>query len=454
LAVTAFISPLSYAQAVPDSAPVRSVSASAEIGDAAQNDNSLALLRHMVLTAVERSPQIREADAMTRAARMDTDEAKGARWPRLDVSAASRALDYGGSNVNGDGAAGRVGLTATYNLYDAGRTNSQIQSLEFTELSEAAKVAQIRDSVTYDTVNAYLQVIKQQRIITLYTAHIERLSTLVNKLEQIVTAFVGRRSELTQAITRLGQARDGLASAVATQRENRLVLTRLLGSEALIPVGRQQIPRFQPLTPAQAIPLALDRHPLLLSGAAKVQSLKAAVKTINAAQRPQLDLQATKLSGKDVTGNSTPAQIYLGVKWNAFNGFSGKSAERAALARAESAEERYRQSKIEIEYRIRSAWSEFQTNSERAHTLRSLAQDTDQVRQDYYVQWNDLARRSLLEVLTAENDHLATLVGLTSSEVDQELALARVRFEAGELAQWLVGPPQAVPAFGVTPSVR
>jgi len=64
------------------------------------------------------------------------------------------------------------------------------------------------------------------------------------------------------------------------------------------------------------------------------------------------------------------------------------------------------------------------------------------VRLDYREQWEALGRRTMLEVLTAENEHMSTLVSLASSEVDQHLAATRLRFESGTLVAWMF---EAVP---------
>jgi adhesin transport system outer membrane protein len=125
------------------------------------------------------------------------------------------------------------------------------------------------------------------------------------------------------------------------------------------------------------------------------------------------------------------------LRWSAFQGFSIEAAERAAIERANAAQERLEQAKIEIEYKIKNAWADYQTQSERLKTLPALALETEKVRQDFYAQWNDLGRRTLLEVLTAESEHMSVLLSITSAEVDRELALARVRFEGGELAEWI-----------------
>jgi adhesin transport system outer membrane protein len=61
------------------------------------------------------------------------------------------------------------------------------------------------------------------------------------------------------------------------------------------------------------------------------------------------------------------------------------------------------------------------------------------VRNDYYAQWETLGKRSLLEVLTAENEHVSALTNLATSEFDEQLALVRLRFESGTLAAWLLG---------------
>ena len=46
---------------------------------------------------------------------------------------------------------------------------------------------------------------------------------------------------------------------------------------------------------------------------------------------------------------------------------------------------------------------------------------------------------TLLDVLTAENEHLSTQLSLATSQVDQVIAAVRMRHEAGIFQAWLVG---------------
>ena len=191
---------------------------------------------------------------------------------------------------------------------------------------------------------------------------------------------------------------------------------------------------------------AVNSHPLLASSDAERMALNSSAEAIRAGNYwPTFDIQATKTSGVDIMGYSDPGQMYVSVKWNLFQGFSGRSQEKAVLERAGAAQERYRQTIFEIEYKLDSSWSDYSNQSARVESLKALSVSTEQVRSDYFTQWETLGRRTLLEVLTAENEHFSTLVNLANSELDQQLAMARLRFESGTLATWMFGDGQVIP---------
>jgi len=401
-------------------------------------------LQALVLQAIDRSPSIREAQASWRATEQDVNQSRSALWPRLELSANSGAakLEQG----QGSALSGRVGATVSYNVLDFGKTRKQIEARQLQAFAYQDRVLIARETTTFDTVSAYLQLIKQQRLIRIYEQHIIELKSLVDKLSEIVTVFEGRRSELTQAQTRLGQARDALLSIKARQREFQLVLLRQAGAGA----AGQPLPDTLPAFPASGMSTLIEeaslRHPAVRSARSEAASARALAAETHATQKPQVDLQLNKQTGVDVNGVSSPAQLYLSARWLAFEGFGSKASEQAQLERAQSAEERAAQLLIEIEYNIQSAWADYEAQSSRVQELTQLVKGTAQVRKDYYDQWRELGRRSLLDVLSAENEHLNTKLSLATSEVDQVVALAKMRFVAGTLKEWIVGDDgQAVP---------
>jgi len=399
------------------------------------------LLQQLAGLALMRNPQLRDSESAWYAARMDTEEVKGSRWPRLDVTATSKAKMLG-TNPYGTNPPGRVGLMLTLNLFDGGKTGKQISAKEYQEQVTHARYLQVREQTIFDTATVYLQISKFRKLVALHQQNVERLTALVDKMDQIVRVIAGRRSELTQAMSRLLQAKENRAAAEAKLGEYKVQLLKLIGQENLSLIATGGVPHIDLISPENGFETAKKSHPTLQGAKAEHLSLNDTATAIRRGNYwPTLDFQVSKLSGTDIMGFTDPGQAYINMKWNLFQGFSGRAQEKAVLERANAAQEKYEQALLDIEYKLNSAWTDYQNQHERVDSLRALATNTEQVRNDYYIQWESLGKRSLLEVLTAENEHISTLVNLVSSEHDEQLALAKLRFESGTLANWLFDTP-------------
>jgi adhesin transport system outer membrane protein len=402
-------------------------------------------LQALVLAALERSPGTKVAAANWHASLQSVEEAKGALWPQLEVNANTGAL-----KVEGSGLAQRanLGAVASYNLLDFGRTREQIQGRERHAQSLQAQILAERESTTYQTVLAYLQLVKYDRMIAIYEHHILELQDLVGKLQDIVAVFVGRSSELTQARTRLGQAREGLLTLKAKRREVQLALIKQVGRDSGGRLGEAPLPFFPMEDLGNLVAQGLERHPSVTAARAEVLSLQAQAAEAHAAQQPQVDVQLAKQLGRDVVGIKSPTQLYISAKWAAFQGFGDRAAERALQERANAVEAQINQQQTEIDFNIRAAVADFEAQGQQLDELTELVKATDQVRKDYYDQWKDLGKRSLLDVLTAQSEHLNTLLSLASAQVDRALAVAKARYEAANLKTWLVGQDATALADG------
>lgn len=395
-------------------------------------------VQRLVELALQHSPEIRDAEASWQAAHNDLDEAKGALWPKVDMNGNSAAAKFGKGNPYGNGTYNRVGVTLSYTVSDGGRTIGMISNKEHIEHSAQAKYLLARNKIAFETTNIFLQIAKQQMLIGAYQEYLDRMNLLANNMVEIVKVIPGRRSELTQANTRVMQAEENLFNAQSKKRDNQIELIKLIGEKIKINDIKELDIDIPPL-PLDAALKRAEGHPALLAADADASAAKSLVNVSRASQAPQLEVQASKMTGVDVMGYSDPGQVYFSVKWNAFQGFAGAANERAAISRAVSSDEKFRQTINEIEFKLNSAWADFQTQERRIKNFQLLLVGTDQVRQDYYTQWQVLGRRNLLEVLVAESEHLNTVAGLITGKVDKSIAAAKMYFEAGEMADWMIG---------------
>ena len=396
-------------------------------------------IQHLVELALRHSPEVRDAESAWQAAQNDFEEAKGALWPKVDFNATSAAAKLGkGGNPYGNGTLNRLGATLSYTVFDGGRTSSLIASKQHIAHSIEAKYLLARNKIAFDTSNAFLQIARQQLLIIAYQGHLTQMKKLEKSMIEIVKVMPGRRSEFTQVSARVLQAEENLNNAVSKKRDYQIELIKLVGEKIRIDDVKESEIELEPLSLEVAL-LRAEEHPAIQLADAEVSASKDQVEVSQATQAPQLDLVASKLNGVDQMGYADPGQVYLSVKWNAFQGFSSKANERAALARAESSGEKLRQAVSDVEFKLNAAWADYKTQTLRITNLLILKQGTDQVRQDFFDQWQSLGRRSLLEVLGAESEHLNTVVSLINSQVDQAIAASKMHFESGEMAGWMVG---------------
>lgn len=410
-------------------------------------DPGLAQLRLLVRESVNRSPAIREAQANWRAAEQDALQARAGAWPKLDITAnsGSARLESGGSTGPAN-----LALSATYTVFDFGRLRHQVDARDQQAGALENQFRTVIDGTVYDTANAYLQWIKQTRLNKVYDQHIVELAGLIDKLAATVQVLPGRRSELTQAQTRMAQAQDALAAVQAKQREHQLSLTRLTGLTLTPALSAADLPALPEDTEGLLESVAAQDHPTLRAARAEATAARARLAEIQAGQKPQIDLQASKQTGTDVYGAVSPAQLFVTARWTAFDGGSGRTQSQALLERARSADERAEQLALDIRFNVLAAKADFEVQTRRIGLLRQLIPGTDQVRKDYFDQWRELGRRTLLDVLTAETEHLNTRLSLVASEVDQTLALLRMRHEAAGLRVLLLDDNGQTPS-GASP---
>lgn len=384
--------------------------------------------------AVMRSPSLQQAQAEWDAAREDVSEAKGQRWPQIDVGANSRAATLGGGS---DAYASRQGvsLNMTTNVFDWGRISNTIDSREHLATAASKKYIADLESLAFDVCSNISEREKNVRVVRISQQYVDRMTTLVNMLNEIVLVDRGRASELTQARARLLEAEASRDAAMARMRDIEIHLSKLIGAQPVaLPDNRDWA-----MAPADADALlgAVREHPSLLQAEAEAEAAELHAEALKAGQKPQLDWVVNKSTAKDALGREQSWQTMVTVSWPLFRGGSMRAAQSAASLRAVAERQRKAQQTMDLEYDIRTADENARTFLARADLYRTLTAETDRVRKAFFEQWYHLGRRTLLDVLIAESDHNTNRVNEVNSRYDGYLAILRGYNRAGLLGAWL-----------------
>jgi len=116
-----------------------------------------------------------------------------------------------------------------------------------------------------------------------------------------------------------------------------------------------------------------------------------------------------------------------------FDGNTLKSSERAALERANAALERKEETVRQLTDDIKQRYSQAVRNLARAEEYVSLLEINQKVRDDFFVQWVALGRRSLFELLAIEAEQFSLDTVYFTTLYDGMAGIAFLRATAGEL---------------------
>lgn len=383
------------------------------------------------------SPALKSYIAQGDAAEASVDEAKGQRWPQVDVSAASATKEFGSGTKNYEyqGNTPSLGVSVATNLIDFGQTSRTIESREERVTSARQSVQAQREDLAMQVTNALIEWNKQQHVISISKQYLARMADLTKMLSGIVQSDAGRRSELTQAKGRLLQAQSYLENAESRARDVEITLNRLMGnSRVTLPASDNWALSFGDLNRQLA---SLDVHPLILRASAEERAAFKEAEAIKASGLPKLNWTVSKNTREDQLGRQQAWQTGLNVSWGLFRGGSTNAQEIAAIKRAEASRQQVQEQRRDLENRVRAANQNAHSTAERATLYKNLIVESDRIRKDFYDQWYHLGRRTLLDVLSAESDLYNNQVSEVSNRFDSYAAIISGYANSGTLSRWL-----------------
>jgi adhesin transport system outer membrane protein len=411
--------------------------ASVSASSLGQAESSLAYLREMVNTALRISPEMKQADANWQAAKGDVDQAKGARWPQVQISASSKTLQSGKSDYGNDGSTTVQMVTP---VYDFGAISHTIDSRKNTAKAQEEAKGQAEVSVAYNTAAAVVELAHQQQALEISDRYVARMRELVSMLSKIAEVDPGRSSEVVQARSRLLQAETSRNLVQSKLKETQTTLAKLVGSDVVIPANAKW--DWVPMPVDQALSL-LPEQPALRQARWEKEAALSNADSVKSSRMPKLNWVVGRSTGSNMLDNKEPWSTGLAVEWNAFSGGSASAAQRAAYARASAAEQKMEATRRESEYLIRNLAEQRDLAVSRVDDYKSLLVESDRVRKMFYDQWYHLGKRTLLDVLIAENEYYSTQIAASDTYYSAKSNDLRIRAETSGLLGWLAPGSEA-----------
>ncbi len=390
-------------------------------------------LQNMVNEALRRSNAVGAAQLLADAAQSDVKEVKAQKMPLATLSA---SLGGSGQTVDGideRGGQARVTLGVAAPLYDFGRIDSLTDWRS--SLAESARLGQLslQEQVALQTVSLAVERSRYRLQAQVYQQYARKMGCLVEALQTIVRSDRGRTSELVQANKTLQQAEISQAQTLSMVKQIETRLSRFVGNELPDTDGMPAL--LLALPPLEDSMADAERATDIAQLTAQAEAADNYSKSVVAGQRPQIgwSLNTSKIQG---AGNATVWQAGVNVNVPLYNAGSDPAAASARM-RAQAARLQRADALEGRKYRMAEVYEQGTASFDRARRVIDVLRDSDRVRNYTLQQWQQLGRRSLFDVMSAESEHYALRVAYVNALYDGQQANALLRSLGTGLRMWL-----------------
>ena len=188
-------------------------------------------LDQVVQIALDRHPQVSQADAETLAAKARKGQAQSSYYPAIDLTtgysyfqgySSSVGRNFSVTSISAQGKLSQI-------LTDFGRTSAAVGRADALLSSSRESGISVREDVAVDAKVAYFNVLRAQRILSVSQETVKQRESLARQAQAFYEAGIRARIDVARAQANLFQARADLTGAENDLRVARITLLNRMG---------------------------------------------------------------------------------------------------------------------------------------------------------------------------------------------------------------------------------
>jgi adhesin transport system outer membrane protein len=415
-------------------------------------------LQEAVAVAMKANPEIIQAQMNTEAIQAERRQAQGLYAPRVDLEASAgirrlenqtrRTLNIADQELYPL----EVGGVVDWTVIDFGRRRGELLRQAARVDGASLRVVERSEFVALQIARQYFDVLLQQRVSAASTDNVTFHQMLVSDLGKGV-------EQGSISVADRQQAEERLQSALVRQTESQqdlqdamINLQRLTGLDISQVVLPPNLSTALPPSLDQAVGIARTKHPKVREAMADDDAATAMVKSAEGDLYPTVGIELRGRYGDDIDGfrgETNDLQARAVMRWNIFDGGINRAKVQEMVRRASQSRYRLHELQREAEADVRTAWTTMNSQSDIVGKVERQSQVSDDLLLSYRSQFN-VGRRSLLDVLDAQNTRYNTQVRLETSRFSQLFA----QYQTLAATNALLDALQIAPGAGAGTSER
>jgi outer membrane protein, adhesin transport system len=385
-----------------------------------ETGNRLDYLTPFILRAIENNPQLLQSESEARVAGIAVQEARAGLIPRVSLSMNAgkdrQDLSQAGQKNTFNQQLSQIRLI--WPLYDLSLI-AQHRQRQAASVTSDWRLTDVREQLALRTVEAYIDLVRHTRLTKLAHENLNAHRQYVSQVKAIARLDIGKASELPAAIGRVALATSAMTSRLVRLETARAQWKQLTGVEAPIELVNLKTV-LGPTSLEQAIEASFFSNPVIMLARSEIDVARQGVGLAKSPYSPKLNAEVNYRTGKDyggIIGSRNDTYSGVNLEWALFSGGANTFAAQAANEKIRIAEHSLDRVKQELRTRIETTWHELVGAEASLLAFKDYVDNSLLTLEAYRSQFK-LGRRSLLEVLNAENELFTARTNLESTQHD------------------------------------
>jgi adhesin transport system outer membrane protein len=398
---------------------------------------SLVTLKEMVEKTVTANPEVQSRYHRFLESGFEQDVVRGGFYPRADIVSTWRKQEELLKTSDGTAIPHMNNeLVLRQMIFDGFGTSSEVKRLGHANRVRYYELQSAMQNTTLEFMRAYIDTLRYRELSQYAKENYVVHKQLFDRIQERVSAGVARKVDLEQASGRLALAEANLLTETTNLHDVTARIQRLYGE---LPPDTLEAPTFynagvEPSS-AEALKVAYNQNPDLLSTIEDIQASKDEIKTRESRYYPKLDLQARKNLGVSNDGrfsSSAADLLELTMNFNLFNGFSDQNAIKQTAEKLNNSKDLRDKACVDTRQIVVIAYNDIQQLKEQEKYRTQHKNSIENAREAYRKQF-DIGQRTLLDLLDTENEYFQAKRALANTQYDIQTAYARTYAGQGEL---------------------
>ncbi len=411
-------------------------------------------LNEAIELAISTNPDIGIVVSNREAVDEELKQARGLYLPQIDLAAGIGREATNDRTTRGRSAGTgstlyltrqEASITLQQRIFDGFETDSTINREKARVESAANRVHENAEFLALDVIGAYVEVLRQRELVRLAETNLRVHLGILDSLKQRLAGGGGSRADVAQTEARSARARATLTQTLNDLRDSEAAYTRIIGQFP----DQLEAPEFpEGVLPGdldEAVSLAGTNNPTTKIFEADVRTANAEISLAEVPFYPTVTLEAESEYNDGRDGIQTYEfnnQVMLRLRWNLFRGGIDRANRQEQLSRLAESKNRRLRSFLGAQQEMRQSWFALEASRQRVEDLADSVKFNMETR-DAYRQQFEVAQRTLLDVLDAENELFVSSGQLVSAQTNELLASYRILAVGGMLMGTLnIAPPQ------------